>query len=77
MILKDYLNMIAPQAAQKNINIEILKEVEILVPPLSIQAEIVAQIEREQSLVNANKELIGLMEAKRGAADVGQRRART
>ena len=49
---------------QSNLNAQVIKEIQIPLPPLSIQAEIVAQIEREQSLVNANKELIQLMEGK-------------
>ena len=61
---KQYLNDIAPQAAQKNINIEILKKVEIPLPPLAEQQTIVAEIEAEQTLVNANRELITRFEAK-------------
>ena len=41
-----------------------LKEIEIPLPPLEEQERIVARIDREQSLVKANKELIVLMEAK-------------
>lgn len=59
---KQHLNDIAPQAAQKNINIEILKTVEIPLPPLDIQRAIVAEIEAEQALANANRELITRME---------------
>jgi len=61
---KQYLSDIAPQAAQKNINIEILKAVEIPLPPLDIQRAIVADLEAEQALVNANRELIARMEKK-------------
>jgi type I restriction enzyme M protein len=61
---KQYLNDIAPQAAQKNINIEILKTVEIPLPPLDIQQAIVAEIEAEQALVAANRELIARFEKK-------------
>jgi restriction endonuclease S subunit len=39
---EQHLNDIAPQAAQKNINIEILKTVEIPLPPLATQQAIVA-----------------------------------
>jgi type I restriction enzyme M protein len=55
---KQHLNDVAPQAAQKNINIEILKTVEIPLPPLATQQAIVAEIEAEQALVAANRELI-------------------
>ena len=61
---KQYLNEVAPQAAQKNINIEILKTVEIPLPPLSTQQTIVAEIEAEQALVGANRELITRFEQK-------------
>jgi restriction endonuclease S subunit len=61
---KQHLNEVAPQAAQKNINIEILKTVEIPLPPLATQQAIVAEIEAEQLLVSANKELIERMELK-------------
>jgi type I restriction enzyme M protein len=61
---KQYLNDIAPQAAQKNINIEILKTVEIPLPPLGMQQAIVAEIEAEQALVGANRELVARFEQK-------------
>ncbi len=61
---KQHLNDIAPQAAQKNINIEILKTVEIPLPPLATQQAIVAEIEAEQMLVAANRELIERFEKK-------------
>ena len=51
-------------AAQKNINIEILKTVEIPLPPLATQQAIVAEIEAEQALVAANGELISRFEQK-------------
>jgi len=61
---KKRLNDIAPQAAQKNINVKILNEVKIHLPPIETQNQIVAQIEKEQALVNANKELIKIYEQK-------------
>ncbi len=61
---KQHLNNIAPQAAQKNINIEILKTLKIPLPDLETQRAIVAEIEAEQALVAANRELIRRMEAK-------------
>lgn len=65
---KQYLNDIAPQAAQKNINIEILKTVKISLPPLATQQAIVAEIETEEALVNSNRELISRFEQKIQAA---------
>ena len=61
---KQHLNDVAPQAAQKNINIEILKTVEISLPPLATQQAIVAEMEAEQALVAANRELIIRFEQK-------------
>ena len=61
---KQYLNDIAPQAAQKNINIEILKPVKLPLPPLATQQQIVVEIQAEQDLVNANRELISRFEKK-------------
>jgi type I restriction enzyme M protein len=61
---KQHLNDIAPQAAQKNINIEILRTVEIPLPPLATQLQIVVEIEAEQALVAANRELIERFEKK-------------
>jgi type I restriction enzyme M protein len=61
---KQHLNDIAPQAAQKNINIEILRTVKIPLPPLATQQAIVAEIEAEQALVAANRELIARFEQK-------------
>jgi restriction endonuclease S subunit len=61
---KQHLNDIAPQAAQKNINIEILKTVEIPHPPLAVQQQIAAEIEAEYALVAGNRELIARFEQK-------------
>ena len=61
---KRHLNDIAPQAAQKNINIQILKGLTIPLPPLETQQTIVAEIQAEQALVNANRELISRFEQK-------------
>ena len=65
---QQFLNDIAPQAAQKNINIEILKTVKLSLPPLETQREIVAELEAERALVEANRELIARMEKKIEAA---------
>ena len=59
---KEYLTQIAPQAAQKNINIEILKTLEIPLPSLAVQQAVVAEIEEERAAVSANRELASKME---------------
>jgi type I restriction enzyme M protein len=61
---KQYLNDIAPQAAQKNINIEILRTIEIPHPALGVQQAVVAEIEAEQALIAPNRELISRFEHK-------------
>ena len=49
---------------QSNLSATVIKQFKIPLPPLEIQQQIVAQIEQEQALVNANKELIRLFEQK-------------
>ena len=61
---KQHLNRIAPQAAQKNINIKTLKAMAIPLPPLGTQQAIVTEIKAEQALVEANHELIERFEQK-------------
>ena len=51
-------------AAYKALTIEKLKEFKIPLPPLTTQRAIVAEIEAEQALVAANRELIARMEKK-------------
>jgi len=41
-----------------------IKQFQIPLPPLSVQQEIVSQIETEQEMVNANKKLIDIYEQK-------------
>ena len=65
---KQHLNEIAPQAAQKNINIAILKAMAIPLPPFATQQAIVAEIKSEQAVVKANRELIERFEKKIRAA---------
>ncbi len=64
-----YINSISIEnyvtgAAQPKLNQKALNSIKIPLPPLTTQTEIVAQIEKEQSLVNVNKELITLFEQK-------------
>ncbi len=47
-----------------NLSQEILRNLEIPLPPLPIQREIVAELEAERKLVEANRDLIARMEAK-------------
>ena len=53
---------------QSNLNAQLIRDVKIPLPPLETQRAIVAEIEAEQALVNANRELIRRMETKIKAA---------
>ncbi len=58
--IKDFYN----RARMPKINKEQLYSVKIPLPPLSIQQEIVSQVEAEQEIVNANKKLIEIYKKK-------------
>ena len=49
---------------QSNLNSQLIKELIITIPPLKTQHQIVSQIEKEQALVNASKQLIKIFEQK-------------
>ncbi len=49
---------------QSNLNAQLIRDLKISLPNLATQRAIVAEIEAEQALVNANRELIRRMEAK-------------
>jgi restriction endonuclease S subunit len=49
---------------QSNLNSQLIREVNIPLPDLETQRAIVTEIEAEQALVNANRELIRRFEAK-------------
>ena len=51
-------------AAQPQLPIRSLNEAKIPLPPLSVQREIVAELDSERKLVDANRDLIARMEAK-------------
>ena len=51
-------------ASREALNYSQIKSLKIPIPPLEIQNHIVAHIEKEQALVNANKELITIFEQK-------------
>jgi restriction endonuclease S subunit len=48
----------------KNLNTDQLRRLEIPLPPLSVQREIIARIERERAIIESNRELIRLYEEK-------------
>ena len=61
---KEYLNALAPQAAQKNITVEVLREIEIPLPPLAEQRRIVAELDAEAAQMEAVRALLPRFEAK-------------
>jgi len=61
---KPALIRLAGGGAQPNISQKIIREFKIPLPRLATQQAIVAEIEAEQALVNANRELIARMEKK-------------
>lgn len=67
MGLYDHLRWISDARGgnQSNLNAKLIKELKIVVPNHETQRQIVAQIEKEQELVNANKQLIEIFEQKK------------
>ena len=57
------LNMTG-SAGQQRVRTDFIREYEIPLPPLAVQHELVAELEAERKLVEANRDLIGRMEAK-------------
>ena len=66
--VKELLEMQAVGVTMMNLNQGILSGIQFPLPDLATQRAIVAEIEAEQALVNANRELIRRMEAKVKAA---------
>ncbi len=57
-------NKAATGMAQKTVSLTSLRQFVIPLPPLETQRQIVARIQKEQELVNANKQLIQIFEQK-------------
>jgi type I restriction enzyme M protein len=62
--VRRYLEEQAIGVTMKNLNQGILSAIQIPLPPLAIQQAIIAEIEAEQALVHANRELITRFEQK-------------
>jgi len=63
-IVQNQYKRLATGGVVKNLNSSLVSSVKIPCPPLSVQQEIVDQIEAEQKIVNANKKLIEMFEQK-------------
>lgn len=61
---QDFISSMSKGGAQEFVNLTSLRSFSIPLPPLAEQEAIVAQIEKEQTLVNANKELITIYQQK-------------
>lgn len=64
MHLREYHNNQSVGAIFQNLKTDQLRKFKIPVPPLSEQVALVTQIEKEQQLVNASKELVKIFEKK-------------
>ncbi len=51
-------------AGQRRLSIDFVRKCKIPLPSLEIQGKLVAEAEKEQQIINANKELIEIMEQK-------------
>lgn len=63
-IVRQQFERAATGGVVNNLNSELVRRVSTPLPPLDVQRRIVAEIEAEQALVNANRELIERMEKK-------------
>jgi len=64
---KKHLNDIAPQMAQKNINIEILKSIKVPIPPLAEQQRLIAEVEVLEKNIAAAQTTIAAAPARKQA----------
>lgn len=64
IFIPNQIHVLSAGAAYQALTIVKLKQLEIPIPDIKTQRQIVAQIEKEQALVNANKQLIAIFEQK-------------
>ena len=63
-LIKKQYEKLATGGVVKNLNSELVRSVKIPLPPLSIQKQVVAEAEKEEEIIRANKNLIEIMEKK-------------
>jgi restriction endonuclease S subunit len=63
-IVRDQFENVATGGVVRNLNSELVRNVEIPLPPLETQKQIVAQIEAERTLVESSKQLIQIYQQK-------------
>jgi restriction endonuclease S subunit len=61
---RNILRQVGVGANINNLSQGVLREIKIPLPPLDVQREIVARIERERAIIEGNRELIGMYEEK-------------
>ena len=59
---KAYLESLGRGVAQKNINLSILKKIEIPVPPLNIQKEIVKELDKQMNIKESSERIVDSIE---------------
>lgn len=57
-------NHMTGSAGQRRLNIDFVRKYKIPLPSLEIQKKLVAEAEKEQQIINASKQLIGILEQK-------------
>ena len=64
VLVKEQYERLATGGVVKNLNSNLVRSVKIPLPPLEIQKQLVAEAEKEEAIIRANKDLIKIMEKK-------------
>lgn len=63
-IFKDQIKKLITGSAQPNFGPSHLKQIKLPLPPIEKQKQLVAEMEEQEKIIEANKKLIGIMEQK-------------
>jgi restriction endonuclease S subunit len=63
-LFENYIKEVSRGGTQKFISLGNIRDFQIPLPPIEIQKKLVAEAEKEQQIINANKQLIEIMEQK-------------